>query len=406
MTGRLRPTSFWIVMLIGLISLSGREGQATVNTPKIENIGISVIDLGGYTIELAFISSGQTLSTIMASQGINNNMIYKASQKANDVFKLEELQSGVSYIVARQAEEPFNIKYFILNILPERSFVFDFENIQKPFWGKVKTDKQSKRVVGNITASFWETMKKHGVKTKHILQLMTLFNSKIKFNKLTTQDYFDITFEEHKTNGTVIKTGDILSVTMSVNGLKISAYRFKHHGSVSYYDEDGKNLSSAFLDSPVRYRKITSKFTSKRNHPILKKAKRHPATDFGAPEGTPVMSIGDGVVEKIGYSKTAGNFIEVNHANSYKSHYLHLNAIANGIQNGSTITRGNVIGYVGSTGIATGPHLDFRLSRNGQFIDFLSETLPTGKPVDKDCFATFVKIVQKYNKKTKQQRRI
>lgn len=417
MTHKLLPIAIWGMIFIALIHLLGLEGNATVTTSMkknssemLEKIGISkdfrAIDLGGYKIKLGFTSSGQTLSSIMASQKINNKIIHKASQNAKNVFRLNGLQSGVSYIVARQAKDPFNIKYLILNVFPDRSFVVDFENQSDVFWGKVKTDKYSKRVAGNIQSSFWKTMKNHGVETKHILQLMTLFNTRIKFSKMTTQDYFDITYEEHKTDSTVIKTGDILSVIMSVNGSTISAYRFEHHGVGSYYDETGRNLSSSFLKSPVQYKKITSRFSAQRNHPILKMSKSHLATDFGAPEGAPVMSIGDGVIEKIGYSNTAGNFIEVNHPNSYKTRYLHLSAFADDIQNGSEINKGSVIGYVGSTGIATGPHLDFRISKNGQFIDFLSENLPEGKPVDKDCSETFKKIVQKYNKEIKKQENI
>lgn len=343
-----------VIILIHILLL---EGYATVNTPmnitspkvmdyKETDEGVRIIDIDGYKIELGFISSGQTLSSIMASQGINNKIIHKASRKANNLFKLDEMQSGVSYIVARQARDPFNIKYLILNIFPDRSFVVEFEKSIDVFWGKVKTDKHSKRVAGNIKSSFWKTMKNHGVKTKHILQLMALFNSRIKFNKMTTQDYFDITFEEHKINNQVIKTGEILSVIMNVKGEKYTAFRFENHGSVSYYDEKGKNLSSVFLKSPVQYKKITSGFSQKRNHPILKRSKRHPASDFGAPEGTPVMSVGDGVIEKIGYSNTAGNFIVVNHANLYKSHYLHLNTIADDIQIGSTINKGYVINFI------------------------------------------------------------
>jgi len=397
------------LIFISLILLLGPEGHAIVNTSmkitspqaleeKEADKGIQTIDIDRYKIELDSLSPGQTLSSVMVSQGIDNQTIYKASRKANNILKTNEIPSGVAYIVVRQTKAPFNIMYLILDVLPDRSVVFEFEKSVEVYWGKVKTKKHSKRVAGKIQSSFWITMKRHGVKTKHILQLMALFNSRIKFDKMTTQDRFDITFEDHKINDTVVQTGEILSILMDVNGEKISAFRFEHHGLVSYYDETGKNLSSAFLDSPVQYKKITSRFSDKRAHPILKKSKRHPATDFGAPEGTPVMSIGNGVIKKIGYSKTAGNFIEVNHTALYESRYLHLSAIADGIQDGLQIKKGNVIGYVGSTGIATGPHLDFRISKNGQFIDFLSHDLPKGKPVDKDCFEAFLKIVNKYTK--------
>lgn len=409
-----KPIFLTILGLITLITLTGFKGYANVNTsmkmtsPQTlsdneADRGTRLIDIDGYKIELKSLSPGQTMSSIMLSQGLDNKTVYKASQKAKNILEINELPSGLTYIVARQTRVPLEIKYLILNVFSDRSVVIDLENSSDVFWGKVKTEKRSKRVAGKIQSSFWKTMKRHEIKTKHILQLMALFNSRIKFDKMTPQDDFDITFEEHKINNTVIRTGEILSVIMNVNGERISAFRFEHHGSASYYDEKGKNLSSTFLDSPVQYKKITSSFSAKREYPFLNRQKRHPAIDFGAPEGTPVMSIGDGVIEKIGYSNTAGNFIEVNHPNSYKTRYLHLSAFADDIQNGSEINKGSVIGYVGSTGLATGPHLDFRISKNGQFIDFLSDELPEGNPVDKDCFETFIKIVQKYSKEMKKQ---
>ncbi|HIC90700.1 MAG TPA: M23 family metallopeptidase, partial [Syntrophaceae bacterium] len=195
---------------------------------------------------------------------------------------------------------------------------------------------------------------------------------------------------EYYRDGRWIKNGRILAAEFVNVGSKYQAFYFedgKGHGD--YYDSEGRCLRKQFLKSPLRYKRISSYFSRRRFHPILKIYRPHLGIDYAAPVGTPVESIGDGKIEFIGWKGDYGRFIRVKHNRNYITTYGHLSRFAKGLKKGSRIKQGQVIGYVGSTGLATGPHLDFRMIRNGRFVNPLKIQPPPVAPIRKESMEAF-----------------
>jgi murein DD-endopeptidase MepM/ murein hydrolase activator NlpD len=175
------------------------------------------------------------------------------------------------------------------------------------------------------------------------------------------------------------------------------AFYFEQNGDGDYFDENGNSLERTFLKAPLKYRRISSRFSNSRYHPILKIRRPHHGVDYAAAEGTPVHSIGDGVVIKKGYQRRgAGRYVKIKHNGTYTTQYAHLRAFAKGLKTGMKVKQGQLIGYVGHTGLATGPHLDFRFFKNGRAIDPLKVKSPPAKPVDKKYKVQFDSLVKQY----------
>ena len=197
-------------------------------------------------------------------------------------------------------------------------------------------------------------------------------------------DRFEILVREEWLDGERLGFGKILAAEYDGKLASARAIRYVGaDGTLDWYDDDGKSVRRAFLKSPLNFRRISSKFTARRRHPILKTVRPHWGVDYAAPTGTPVSALGDGVVTVAGRKGGYGNYIEVRHSSTYTTCYGHLSKYAKGIKKGTRVEQGEVIGYVGSTGLSTGPHLDFRVKKNGKFVDPLKLDAPAGRTISK-----------------------
>ena len=185
------------------------------------------------------------------------------------------------------------------------------------------------------------------------------------------------------------KYGDILSAEFVNNGQTYHAYRFEHDGKAEYYGDNGKSLRRAFLKAPLSFRRISSRFSKKRFHPILKIFRPHLGVDYAASTGTPVSSVGDGTVIFAGYKGQNGNLVAIKHPNGFKTYYGHLSRIPRGIKKGGKVRQGQIIGYVGATGLATGPHLDYRIKKHNTFVNPLTLNMPRGSSIPKAEMSDF-----------------
>lgn len=367
---------------------------ADIRTTIISSPKSKRINLDGYQIDRAVVKYGQTLSTILEPYGFSVPKIYKLGESARGVFNFRSIQAGKLYWVVRDDEPPYSVKYFIYEKSAVDFIVLELGSLPKIFTFRKPLYKETRRVSGTITHSLWNTMKAHGANTDLIPKLQEVLGNKINFQKLKPKDQFFIIYEEYSDGSIVVQVGNIIAVKLTSIGKQIAGFRYSHCGIAGYYDESGNNMQTAFLHSPIQGGNVTSEYSDNRKHPITKRYRRHPAIDYGAPSGTPVMSVGDGVIRKISYSSTAGNFIKIDHLYSYSSQYMHLNSIAHRIEIGSRVNKGDTIGFVGSTGLATGPHLDFRFSEHGRLVDYATVKLPDGQKVDMKCRADFDLKVQ------------
>jgi murein DD-endopeptidase MepM/ murein hydrolase activator NlpD len=212
----------------------------------------------------------------------------------------------------------------------------------------------------------------------------------IDFFGIQKGDYYKVVYEDLKVDGKSIGVGKVLAACFHHMGNDLYAFQFTSNGETGYYDEKAQNLQRAFLKAPLRFKRISSKFSQGRMHPILKIRRPHLGVDYAADYGTPVQTIGEGTVIEKGWNKGGGgNYIKIKHNGAYTTLYMHLAGFAKGLKTGSRVHQGDVIGYVGSTGLSTGPHLDFRVFLNGQAIDPLKVESPPSEPVGKEYLEAF-----------------
>jgi len=230
------------------------------------------------------------------------------------------------------------------------------------------------------------------------IKLSEIYAWTVDFFGLDEGDKFKVIYEKQYVDSIPIGIGEIYAVSFNHKGEELFAFEFEQNGVKSFFDKDGKSLRRQFLKAPLKFSRISSGFSKSRMHPILKIRRPHSGVDYAAPRGTPINTIGDGTIIKKGYTKGAGYYIKVKHNSVYTSGYNHLSRYPKGIKVGQRVTQGDVIGYVGSTGYATGPHLDFRVWKNGQAINPLKIKAPPVEPILDDNLSTFEAIKTEYLK--------
>ena len=255
---------------------------------------------------------------------------------------------------------------------------------------KIKREKTYVRldcVSGTIRTSLYESALEHGIDPSLALELADIFAWDIDFfTDIRPNDSYRILYERIYTNGKFTRNGRILAAEFVNKGRRLEAYYFEDPtGHKDYYDANGRSLRKAFLRAPLRYKRISSYFSYHRLHPILGIVRPHLGIDYAAPIGTPVEAVGDGRVVFIGWKRGFGKFIKIRHNHIYTSTYGHLSRFARGLRRGSFVKQGQVIGYVGSTGLSTGPHLDFRFMAHGRYINYLKFKQPESKSIPR-CF--------------------
>lgn len=259
--------------------------------------------------------------------------------------------------------------------------------ITKSSDGVIKTEKKKfsttiteHKAQGIINSSLWAAMKSQNIPLEIITSFTDIFSWHIDFlRKAKKDDAFKIVYEVENISKKNKKLSSRIIAAQYKTPLKTyNAFYFKPKNARSgYFDENGKSIKSVFLKAPLQFKRISSNFTTKRIHPILKCVKSHLATDYAAPFGTPVSTVGDGIVKKVESTKQFGNLVVIKHPNNYETYYAHLSKYAKGIKEGVRVNQGEVIGYVGMTGFATGAHLDFRIKHNNNFFDFCKIEQPT-----------------------------
>jgi murein DD-endopeptidase MepM/ murein hydrolase activator NlpD len=261
--------------------------------------------------------------------------------------------------------------------------VYDFTDSLRIYREKKPIITQIKTASGEITSSLWKTLETQALDPNLAMSLSDIYAWSIDFYGLQKGDKFRVIYEEDFVFGRSIGIGRIFAAQFVHNGDDYYAFRFTQNNEDSYFDEKGKSLKKAFLKAPLKFSRISSVFTKSRFHPVLKIYRPHYGVDYAAPTGTPVMSIGAGTVIAKGYQPAGGgNFLKIKHNSVYTTSYMHLSKFASGIALGKSVRQGEEIGYVGATGLASGPHLDFRVFMNGTPVDPLKIKSEPGLPIE------------------------
>ena len=349
--------------------------------PKLEQFGFNFND---FNILQDTIRRGDTFGSIIEDQNLGEKQVYDIIEKVKDTFDVRTVRIGKAYTFLRSKDR--YKKLMVMVYQPDRGsyYVIDFRDsvsvskIIRPIRIKQRT------IAGELDGSLSEALNKQGVDGALANKLTKVYAWSIDFFKLKKGDKFGVTFTERYIDDTIYDGLDSLKAAFfEYKGKKIYAFPFAQNeasGKLDYYDENGKALKNFFLKSPLKYVNITSRFSKSRFHPVQMIWKAHKGTDYAAPTGTPIMTTAAGVVEQTGYTAGNGNFVKVKHDRTYSTQYLHMSKIL--VRRGQRVTQGAVIGKVGSTGLATGPHVCYRFWKNGVQVDALRLKLPNSQPMD------------------------
>ena len=301
-----------------------------------------------------------------------------------EVFPLNKLRAGQPYTVTCDTSGFCRFEYEVdtsTMLIVTKDKEGNFEARLEPIQYEMALNK----VNGTIQSSMFNAMTDQGETAALAVRLAEIFAWEINFIRdIQPEDSFSLLVEKRYRDGDFAGYGKILAAEFTNKGKLFEAYvHVDDKGKDQYYDAGGESLKRAFLKAPLSFTRISSRFSMNRKHPILGYSRPHPAVDYAAPTGTPVMTVGDGTVSFVGRGKGAGNYITIQHPNNYETSYLHLSRFAKGLKKGQKVSQGEVIGYVGSTGYSTGPHLDFRMKQNGNWVNPETALTPRAAPLDK-----------------------
>lgn len=335
------------------------------------------------------IKKGETLYEIFRRYNLDIGELFELREASADVYRLRKLNPGQSYKILIDDNDRVNsFIYWIdddttLNITRSDSG-FYAEKVPIPYEKRILY--MDRTIKDNLIYSAGEG--KEGLMLA--LNISDIFAWDIDFTSdLRNGDTFKVIVEGLYLDGEFRKYGDILCVEFVNNGKTYQAYRFEYEGKADYYDNEGKTLRRAYLKAPLNFRRISSTFSKGRFHPILKRYRPHHGLDYAAPAGTPVSAIGNGTIVFSGLKGDYGKFVIIKHPNGYKSYYGHLSKIEKNIRSGVKVEQGQIIGYVGATGLATGPHLHYELRINDRPVNPLTVNLPRGKSIPATMMAEF-----------------
>ena len=351
------------------------------------------ISLDSCNMETGVIGRNETLADLLLKYEISMNQIYQISLLPDSLLDERRMKRGNRYafFTPLDTDSMAEVSYFVyekdaqqyvtVGIAPDSVWA---QNSSKPVVTRWQV------ASGTIETSLWESMLDQGVNPMLAIELSEIFAWSIDFFGIQRGDRYKVIYQESYVDSQSIGISKISGAWFYHNQVEFWAIPFIQDGERSYFDEKGNSLEKAFLKAPLRYSRISSGFSNSRYHPVLKIRRPHHGVDYAAPAGTPVHTVGDGRVTAVGYQKNGGgNYVKIKHNSVYSTTYMHLSRFGKGIRQGVYVKQGDVIGYVGSTGLATGPHLDFRFYRNGSAVNPLRVEAPPVEPVKQDNIAAF-----------------
>ena len=331
----------------------------------------------------------QFLGEILEEYNVPAKLINQVSMLSRKIFDPRKITPNSKYTLICNRDSITQAKAMVYEPNAIDYIVFKFDDSLSVNVGQREVTTLEKSVSGIIHSNLSETMEKLGMPADLTNRFVDIFGWQVDFQRLQDGDKFKLIYEEQQVDGTSIGIGKISAIYFEHYDYPYYAFPFDQGDGVDYFDEDGKSLRKALLKYPIEFTRISSRYNKHRFHPVQKRWKAHLGTDFAAPTGTPIRSVGDGIVLEARYKSNNGNYVKIRHNATYTTQYLHMSRIASGVHAGDHVRQGQTIGYVGSTGLATGPHLCYRFWKNGVQVDALKADLPASQPVKKDYMASF-----------------
>ena len=381
-----------LILLLFLVSCKGGSEGTKETKKQAEPQYLYGICIDSLDVVEGQVQKNEFLANILQKEGVDYNTVDFIGRHKKDVFDVRKIKVGNKYTFLLTRDSIPIAKYWIYEIDRTSYAVFQLTDSLAAWKGDKEVVTEIEHVGVEIKSSLWNAMAEAGCDANLILELSDIYAWTIDFFGIQAGDSCKVVFEKKYIVGDTVPygIGNVFAAYFKNGGEGKYAFSYTQDGRKEYFDEKGENLRRAFLKAPLNYRRISSTFSNGRMHPIYHVVRPHHGVDYAAPSGTPVQSIGDGTVIAKGWdSKGGGNYLKVKHNSTYTTTYMHLKGFAKGISQGCKVKQGQTIGYVGSTGASTGPHLDFRLQKNGTYIDPLKFKSPSAEPVKKENMEEF-----------------
>jgi len=363
---------------------------------KKENI-VFGINADNYTLERKTVERGDSWSKILGEYGIGTQKVLRLDQLTKDICPLRTIRAGSHYTAfTRQDSTAVNLDYLVYekNLVDYVVFAFVGDSVAVRE-GQREVEIRRKKSTAVISSSLWGAIMEAQLPYSLASEMEDIYQWTVDFFGIQEGDRFTVIYDEKFIDTLSVGIGRVWGAKFTHRGKDIYAIPFEQGGRLQYWEEDGGSLRKQLLKAPLKFTRISSKFSHARLHPVLKKYRPHHGVDYAAPMGTPVRAVADGSVTKKSYDKAAGNMLKIKHPGNLSSGYLHLRGFAKGIKVGARVSQGQVIGYVGSTGRSTGPHLDFRLWKGSTPINPLKVPQKPTEPISKDNKERFDKVKER-----------
>ena len=373
-----------IALLLVLTLSCNWGGRRNVPAPQPEEmVHDTVYPLGFCTDSFrrveGKVASGATFSGLMGSLGLSGEVTHRLLQASDSIFDVRRLRAGNAW---QAYYDSAALRYLVYQDSRVHAIVFRCRDSLAAWTYDKPVERQEKLADVTIRSSLWNDMLDAGASPLIIVELADIYAWTVDFFGLQEGDRFRVLYTQDVCEGEVIGIASVPYAVFTRGDKDFPALYFdQQDGGNKYWNQKGESMRKAFLKAPLKFTRISSGFSYHRLHPVHGTVRAHTGVDYAAPTGTPVMSIGDGTVISKGWGGGGGNTVKIRHNSVYTTAYLHLSKYASGLKVGDRVHQGQVIGYVGMTGTATGPHLDFRVWKNGTPINPLTMESPSGEPV-------------------------
>ena len=381
----------------------GKKGETVVEEVSVEDTLDTALGFcpDSFRMVEGKVKSGQFFSNLLGGLGMSQQEAYNLTVACDSVFDVKTLRVGNSYRAyyddADTLSDGGRLRYLVYERDRASSIVFSCESPYDAWVYEKPVYIESRYADVTINSSLWNDMRDAGVSPLLILSLSDIYAWTIDFFGLQKGDRFRVLYDERMCDGEVLAVDTVRYAVFSNGGNDLPMVMFdQKDGGNIWWNEKGESMRKAFLKAPLQYSRVSSGFSYARKHPVTRKVQPHTGVDYAAPAGTPVVTIGDGVVTSVKYEGAGGNTVRIRHNSVYSTAYLHLSKYAKGLKAGQRVRQGEVIGYVGSTGRSTGPHLDFRVWKNGTPINPLKMDSPPAEPLKEENMKAFNETAEKY----------
>lgn len=354
--------------------------EMAIPLDTVKKYGFSVDD---YIISYDTIKPRETLAEVLYGFGFTAQQIFELTQCPDSIFDERKIRPGEA--CALLCDKDSTARYFVYETSPKSYVTFDIANGFSAARFEKPTEWKTTEVAGRVNSSLWVAMQESNTSPQLAVLMSHIFGWSIDFFGIQKGDEFRLIYSQEHVEETPLNNYRIEAASFCASGNTVYAIPFVQENEELFYNIDGNSLEGAFLKAPLDFYRISSKFSNSRYHPVLKRYRAHHGVDYAAPKGTPVYAIGSGKVIKKGWdSKGGGNYIKIRHNSTYTTTYMHLSGFAKGLKEGDFVKQKQVIGYVGSTGLSTGPHLDFRVHENDKPINPLTIKSQPKRPISEE----------------------